>query len=145
MNFNLLIKLEILTRCSHVSTTVWLHNLDSNKTLGEKAWWELHKNAASCFKQISEVAPHKTAVACPFNSHHTSHPNKKRHSGYCWISKDELISGIFLWTPTHGYTSFSQSAKPYIHQLCVNPECCLQNFSPSIPISLVRFSRQHSR
>ena len=36
----------------------------------------------------------------------------------CWWSKDELMSNIFLWTPTHGHTSVGRSAKTYIHQNC---------------------------
>ena len=30
---------------------------------GEKAWWQLHKNAASNIKQVLEAAPHK--ATCP--------------------------------------------------------------------------------
>ena len=33
-------------------------------------------------------------------------------------SKDELISNVLLWTPTHGHTSVGWPAKTYIHQLC---------------------------
>ena len=29
---------------------------------GEKARWELHKNAMYCFEQILEVTPHKTVT-----------------------------------------------------------------------------------
>ena len=25
-----------------------------------------------------------------------------RHAGHCWRSRDELISDVFLWTPTYG-------------------------------------------
>ena len=39
----------ILSSCNHVSTTVWLHHLDFNKTLGEKARWKLLKDTACCF------------------------------------------------------------------------------------------------
>ena len=42
----------------------------------EKAWWELHKNVLSCFWQILEAAPHKTAAVLPFTSHLTSYPSK---------------------------------------------------------------------
>ena len=27
---------------------------------------------------------------------------RTRHAGHCWRSRDELISDVFLWTPTHG-------------------------------------------
>ena len=49
-------------RTSDVSTIVSLHHLDSNKTPGEKAKRELHNDSASCFEQILEAAPNKTAT-----------------------------------------------------------------------------------
>ena len=42
---------------------------------------------------------------------------------HCWISKDELIDNILLWTPTHRHGSIGQPAKIYIHQLSVNTVC----------------------
>ena len=29
---------------------------------------------------------------------------RARHAGHCWRSRDELISDVLLWTPTHGQT-----------------------------------------
>ena len=43
---------------SNVSTIVWLHNLDFNETLGEKARWELLKDAVNRFEQIQQAASH---------------------------------------------------------------------------------------
>ena len=34
-----------------------------------------------------------------------------RQTGRCWWSKEELISNILLWTPTHGHTSVGLLAK----------------------------------
>ena len=45
----------ILPSCSYVSTTLWLHHLDSNETIGENARWELHEDAVYSFKQILEI------------------------------------------------------------------------------------------
>ena len=28
---------------------------------------------------------------------------RTRHAGHCWRSRDELISGVLLWTPTYGW------------------------------------------
>ena len=36
---------------------------------------------------------------------------RTRHAGRCWRSKDELISVVVLWTPTHGRTSVGRPAK----------------------------------
>ena len=38
-----------------------------------------------------------------------------RHAGHCWRSRDELISDIFLWTPTYGQAKAGWPARTYIH------------------------------
>ena len=42
--------MEILPIRGRVSTTVWLHHLDSHETLREKPRYELHKFAAVYFE-----------------------------------------------------------------------------------------------
>ena len=51
--------------------TIW-----TNKTLGEKARWELHKDAACYFESILEASHYKTAVVWPLTSHLTNHPRE---------------------------------------------------------------------
>ena len=36
-------------------------------------------------------------------------------------------SDVLLWTPTHGHTSAGRLAETYIHQLCANTECSLED------------------
>ena len=43
---------------------------------------------------------------------------RARYSRHCWLDKDELISDVLQWTPTHGHTSAGWLAKMYVHQLC---------------------------
>ena len=70
---------------------------------GEKAWRQLHKNAASCIEQILEATLHKTAAVWPPTLITKSIQVRQiRHVGNCWRSKDGLISDILLWTPSHG-------------------------------------------
>ena len=38
-------------------------------------------------------------------------------------SKDELISDVLLWTPTHGCASVGRPARTYIQQLCEDTGC----------------------
>ena len=71
-----------LLSCSHVSTSAWMHHLNSVKMQREKARWELHKNAISCLEKIWETAPHKTSAIWSLNFHHTNHPNKM--NDICW-------------------------------------------------------------
>ena len=41
---------------------------------------------------------------------------RTRHAGHCWRSRNELISDVLLWTPTHD--------RAYIQQLCEDTGCC---------------------
>ena len=47
-----------------------MHYMDANQTYGEKAWRQLHKNAASNIELVLEAAPHKAAAARPLTTHH---------------------------------------------------------------------------
>ena len=46
------------------------------------------------------------------------------HAGHCWRSRDELISDVLLWTPTHGRAKAGRPARSYIQQLCEDTGCC---------------------
>ena len=43
---------------------------------------------------------------------------RTRHAGHCWRGRDELISDVLLWTPTHGRAKAGRPARTYIQQLC---------------------------
>ena len=49
---------------------------------------------------------------------------RTRHAGHCWRSRDELISNVLLWTPTHGRAKAGRPARTYIQQLCEDTGCC---------------------
>ena len=40
---------------------------------GEKAWRQLHKNAASYIEQVMEAASHKAAAVRPPTTHHENY------------------------------------------------------------------------
>ena len=48
---------------------------------------------------------------------------RTRHAGYCWRSKDELISDVLLWTPAYGQAKAGRPARTYIQQLCEDTGC----------------------
>ena len=50
-----------------------------------------------------------------------------RHVGHCWRSKDELISDILLWIPSHGRAKAGWPARTYIQQLCANTGYSLED------------------
>ena len=47
-----------------------------------------------------------------------------KHAGHCWRSRDELISDVLLWTPTHGWAKAGRPTQTYIQQLCEDTVCC---------------------
>ena len=48
---------------------------------------------------------------------------RTRHAGHCLRSRDELISDVLLWTPTHGRAKARRPARTYIQQLCEDTGC----------------------
>ena len=49
---------------------------------------------------------------------------RTRHAGHCWRSRDELVSDVLLWTPTHGRAKAGRPVRTYIQQLCEDTGCC---------------------
>ena len=66
-----------------VGNTVWMHDPDSKKTLGEKARWALRKSATCYNEQNLEAVSYKTATVWPVNAHLTNYPTSLPypHSG----------------------------------------------------------------
>ena len=48
---------------------------------------------------------------------------RTRHAGHCWRSRDELISDVLLWTPSHGRAKARRPARTYIQQLYADTGC----------------------
>ena len=40
---------------------------------------------------------------------------RTRYTRHCWRSRDELISDVLLWTPSHGWAKAGRPARTYIH------------------------------
>ena len=57
---------------------------------------------------------------------------RTRHAGHCWRSKDELISDVLLWTPTHGCARVGRPARTYIQQLCEDTGCNPEDLSEAM-------------
>ena len=61
---------QFLPSSSRVDTAIWMHYMDADKTDREKAWLQLHKNAANNFEQVLEATPHKAAAVRSPTTHH---------------------------------------------------------------------------
>ena len=48
---------------------------------------------------------------------------RTRHEGHNWRSRDELISNVLLWTPSHGRAKAGRPARTYIQQFCEDTGC----------------------
>ena len=68
--------MQFLPSSGRVDTAIWMHNLDANKTAGEEARRQLHKNAASNIEQVVEATPHKAPTIRPPTSHHENYPSE---------------------------------------------------------------------
>ena len=110
-----------------------MHHSDFNETLEVKSKWKLRKDVACYFEQILEAAPYKTAVVQPFISYPANHQRKANKTCWAILKKEGLISYVLQWTPTHGHTSVGHhektknKKKTYIHQLCADTRCHLEN------------------
>ena len=80
----------------------------------------------------------KTLLASNFNHNYilyghrppitkTVRVRRTRHAGHRWRSKDELISNILQWTPSHVRPNAGQPARTYIKQLCADTGYSLED------------------
>ena len=67
---NRLNETQFIPGSGSIDTAIWMHYIDSNKTAGEEARWQLHKNAASNLEQVQAATPHKTPTVRPSASYH---------------------------------------------------------------------------
>ena len=50
---------------------------------------------------------------------------RTRHAGHCWRSRDELISDVLQWIPSHGRAKAGHPVRNYIQQLYADTGCSL--------------------
>ena len=60
----------------------------------------------------------------------TMQVRRTSNAGYCWRSKDEIISDVLQWTPSHG-----RSARTYTQHLCTDTGCSLENLPGAMDYS----------
>ena len=64
---------QFLPGSGHIDTAIWIHYMDANKTAGEEARRQLHKNAACNLEQVPVAAPHKTPTVRPPAPYHKNY------------------------------------------------------------------------
>ena len=66
----------------------------------------------------------------------TINVRRTRHAGHCWRSKNELISDVLLWTPSHGRANVGQPARTNIQQLYADTGCSLEDLQGAMALEL---------
>ena len=80
----------------------------------------------SCIEQVLEATPNKDHGLLPSITK-TIQIRWTEHAGHFWRSKDEHISDVLLWTPSHGRAKVGRPARTYIQQLCADTGCGLED------------------
>ena len=57
---------------------------------------------------------------------------RTRHAEHCWISRDELISDVLLWNPSHGQAKTGGPARTFIQQLCEDTGCSPEDLTEAM-------------
>ena len=57
---------------------------------------------------------------------------RTRFAVHCYRSKDEVVSGLILWTPKHGKAKVGRPSKTYTIQLTEDADCQLED----LPIAM---------
>ena len=63
---------QFLSGNGHIDTPIWVHYMDANKTAGEEARRQLHKNAACNLEQVLAATPYKTPTVRPTDENSSS-------------------------------------------------------------------------
>ena len=74
-----------------------------------KSWWQ-HPTKNQLYGHLLRITK-------------TIQVRRTRHAGHCWRSRDELISDVLLWNPSHDRAKAEHPARTYIHQLCEDTGC----------------------
>ena len=92
----------------------------------------LEKRLGGNFTRMLRAILNRSLRQHPINQHLYGHLppimktiqiRRTRHAGHCWRSRDDLISDVLLWTPSHGRAKAGRPARTYIQQLCEDTGC----------------------
>ena len=113
---------------SLISSSLWLIWCNSQPTLTKRLDKKLDGNYTRMLRAILNKSWRQHPTRHQLYGHlppitKTIQVRQTRHAGHYWRSKDELISDVLLWTPTHGRAKAGQPARTYIQQLCEDTGC----------------------
>ena len=78
--------------------------MDTNQTDGEKVWQQLYKNTVNNIEQVLEAnTPQSSSCTATYHpSQKLSKLNEPNMQNTAGESRNELISDVLLWSPSHG-------------------------------------------
>ena len=111
-------------------TTVWMHFcIDTTVwTLTKRLEKKLDGNYTRMLRAILNKSWRQHPTKHQLYGHlppitKTIQVRRTKHAGHCWRGRDELISDVFLWTPTYSRAKAGRPARTYIQQLCEHTGC----------------------
>ena len=120
-------KTGFFPNCGSVNATVWMHHMADDKTHGEKARWEPHKNTTSYFEQILEATSIKTTAVRPLTSYLKNHPSKTNKTCRIGVEKQGWTYKLRSSPDTHIWTRQSWLTSKNLHQFRADTGCCLED------------------
>ena len=121
------IKRSFFPCCSRVDTVIWMHYMKANYTYEEKLECNYTRMLAAILNKSWRQHPttqqlygHLTPIT------KTIKVRRTRNSEHYCRSKDEPISDILLWTPSHGVAKAGRSARTYIQLLILIHDVALK-------------------
>ena len=76
-----------------------------------------YKNATSNLNKYLKQRPTKQQLYSYLPSISKNIQIRRRHGELCWRNKEEVISEVLPWIPTHGRTRVGRPTRRYLHQL----------------------------
>ena len=70
--------------------------------------------------------PQNSSYTATYHHNENIQIRRNRHAGHCWRNKDEPLSDILQWTPSHGWAKAGRPARTYIQQLCGDTDIALK-------------------
>ena len=81
--------------------------------------WKQHPTKQQLYSHLPPIAK-------------TIQVRQAKHVGHYWRSWDELISDVRQWTPSYWWAKAGRPSRTYIHQLCADTGCRLEDLSEAM-------------
>ena len=107
--------------------------MDANEKYGKKARRQLHMILIAILNKSWRQHPTKKHLYSNLpRITKTIHVSRTRHAGHCWRSREELISDVLQWTPSHERAKVGRPARTYKQQLCADTGCSLVDLTEAM-------------